>query len=76
MSEVTVRFVGGPANGLVRQLPAGPDGAPPQRWIMRHPDGTGPVQAGPDHLYERDQPDDAGGWSMRFVRTDPFGVSE
>ncbi|MBM0232179.1 hypothetical protein JNW91_10070 [Micromonospora sp. STR1_7] len=76
MSEVTVRFVGGPADGLVRQVPAEPDGTPPRRWIMRHPDGTGPVQPGPDHLYERGQPDGLGGWSMRFVRTDAFGVSE
>ncbi|MEK8105782.1 hypothetical protein NKG94_12725 [Micromonospora sp. M12] len=43
---------------------------------MRHPDGTGPLQPGPDHLYERDRPDEAGGWSMRFVRTDASGVSE
>ncbi|MEU8179627.1 hypothetical protein AB0B86_02490 [Micromonospora sp. NPDC049047] len=76
MGEVTVRFVGGPADGLVRLLPTGSDGAPPPRWIMRHPDGTGPVQPGPDHLYERDSPDDTGGWRMRFVRTDAYGVSE
>ncbi|MET0414641.1 MAG: hypothetical protein ABW022_01300 [Actinoplanes sp.] len=76
MGEVTVRFVGGPADGLVRPLPAGADGAPPPRWIMRHPDGTGPTQPGLDHLSEREQPDSSGGWSMRFVRTDALGVSE
>ncbi|WBB68933.1 hypothetical protein [Micromonospora sp. WMMD812] len=76
MSEVTVRFVGGPAHDLVRELPAGPDGAPPPRWVMRHPQGTGPVGGGPDHLYERERPDGTGTWTMRFVRTDPLGVTE
>ncbi|MFC3502305.1 hypothetical protein ACFOOK_15215 [Micromonospora krabiensis] len=76
MSEVTVRFVGGPAHDLVRDLPAEPDGGPPARWVMRHPRGEGPVQGGPDHLYEREGPDGGGAWTMRFVRTDPLGVSE
>ncbi|MER7894102.1 hypothetical protein AB0C04_25385 [Micromonospora sp. NPDC048909] len=75
--SVTVRFVGGPAHDLVRELPAGPDGAPPPRWIMRHPrGGGGPVEGGPDHLYERETSDGSGTWTMRFVRTDPLGVSE
>ncbi|WP_229402033.1 hypothetical protein [Micromonospora okii] len=77
MAEVTVRFVDGPAGGLVRGVPAGPDGAPPPRWVLRHPEGAaGPVGAGADHLYRRDRRDDTGTWTMRFVRTDPFGVTE
>jgi hypothetical protein len=74
---VRVRFVDGPADGLVREVPAGPDGAPPERWILRHPDGEpDPAGGGPDHLYARDRPDGTGGWAMRFVRTEPFGASE
>ncbi|NJP35528.1 hypothetical protein [Micromonospora thermarum] len=77
MSEVTVRFVGGPAHDLVRALPADPDGAPPARWVLRHPDGGGPTVTGaPDHLYERDRPDGSGTWEMRFVHTYPVGMSE
>ncbi|MFU8852486.1 hypothetical protein ACNAW0_16085 [Micromonospora sp. SL1-18] len=70
-----VRFVGGPADDLVRDLPADPDGAPPQRWILRHPDR--PTAGGEaDHLYERDRRDGWGTWTMRYVRTEPFGVTE
>ncbi|WP_200215153.1 hypothetical protein [Micromonospora coerulea] len=77
MAQVRVRFVGGPAHDLVRELPAGPDGAPPQRWIMRHPDHPAvPVAGGPDHLYERERRDGYGTWTMRFVRTDPLGATE
>ncbi|MCX4472844.1 hypothetical protein C5N14_09740 [Micromonospora sp. MW-13] len=74
MTEVTVRFVGGPAHDLVRQVPAGADGAPPQRWVLRHPGGS-PAPAA-DHLYRRDRPDDTGTWTMRFVRTDPLGMTQ
>ncbi|MFC0505914.1 hypothetical protein [Micromonospora costi] len=76
MSEVSVRFVGGPAHDLVRALPADVDGAPPARWIMRHPGGEGATGSGPDHLYERVGPDGTGTWTMRYVRTDPLGVTE
>ncbi|MFC4147823.1 hypothetical protein ACFO0M_16320 [Micromonospora mangrovi] len=77
MGVVRVRFVGGPADELVRELPADPDGRPPERWIVRHP-GRQPSPAGDeaDHLYERDRRDGYGGWTMRFVRTDPFGATE
>ena len=74
MSEVTVRFVGGPANDLVRALPAGPDGTPPRLWVLRRPEAA-PTPAA-DHLYARHRPDGAGEWTMRFVRTDPVGVTE
>ncbi|WP_320066228.1 hypothetical protein [Micromonospora sp. RTGN7] len=77
MTEVTVRFVGGPAHDLMREVPAGPDGAPPQRWVLRHPNGSPtPVGGVADHLYQRDRPDDTGMWTMRFVRTDPFGMTQ
>lgn len=74
MAQVRVRFVGGPADELVRDVPAEPDGEPPRRWIMRHPDGRGGGEA--DHLYERERPDGSGTWAMRYVRTDPFGATE
>jgi hypothetical protein len=74
MSEVTVRFVGGPAHDLVRSLPAGPDGAPPRLWVLRRPQAA-PTPAA-DHLYVRQRPDGSGTWSMRFVRSDPVGVTE
>ncbi|MFI7576732.1 hypothetical protein [Micromonospora sp. NPDC049497] len=73
MSEVTVRFVGGPAHDLERALPAEPDGGPPARWILRHPDGGDPGLA--DHLYERAD-SRGGGWTMRFVHTYPVGMTE
>ncbi|MEV4544556.1 hypothetical protein ACIBXA_27675 [Micromonospora echinaurantiaca] len=77
MSEVTVRFVGGPAHDLVRRLPADDDGAPPPRWVLSHPDGAGSVApGGPDHLYQRGRPDGGGTWTMTYVRTDPVGVTE
>ncbi|MEU4681444.1 hypothetical protein [Micromonospora sp. NPDC023737] len=76
MGEVNVRFIGGPAHDLVRALPVGSDGGPPTRWIMRHPRGDEPVGGVAEHLYEREQPDGTGAWTMRYVRTDPLGVSE
>ncbi|MEH0936137.1 hypothetical protein [Micromonospora psammae] len=77
MAEVTVRFVGGPADDLVRAVPADPDGDPPAHWVMRHPDGGAPPGgAGPDHLYARDRRDGTGVWTMRFVRTYPLGAGE
>ncbi|MBX7266674.1 hypothetical protein KIF24_11915 [Micromonospora sp. Llam7] len=74
MSEVTVRFVGGPAHDLVRSLPAGPDGTPPRLWVLRRQQA--PPTPAADHLYARQRADEAGVWSMRFVRTDPVGVTE
>ncbi|GGR74990.1 hypothetical protein GCM10010169_18720 [Micromonospora fulviviridis] len=75
MALVRVRFVGGPADDLVRDLPADPDGSPPRRWILRHPDRPPGGEA--DHLYERDRHHDGeGAWMMRYVRTDPFGATE
>ena len=77
MSEVTVRFVGGPAHDLVRALPAGPDGDPPARWVLRHPDGDpAPGGGGPDHLYSRGRRDGTGVWTMSFVHTYPVGAGE
>ncbi|TDC79329.1 hypothetical protein E1193_19280 [Micromonospora sp. KC606] len=77
MGEVAVRFVGGPADGLLRELPAGPDGDPPTQWVVRHPDGDPPAGgAGPDHLYARHPRDGTGTWTMRFVRTYPLGAGE
>ncbi|MEV4755847.1 hypothetical protein AB0J86_12145 [Micromonospora sp. NPDC049559] len=75
MALVGVHFVGGPADGTVRDLPAGPDGAPPPRWVVAERDaGTGAER---DHLYRRDAvPDDGGGWTMRWVRTDAVGMTE
>jgi len=72
---VRVRFVGGPAHDLVRELPAGPDGAPPPRWLMRHP-GRAATPDEADHLYERDRRDGGGTWTMRYLRTEPFGATE
>ncbi|MEV0002832.1 hypothetical protein AB0H28_11150 [Micromonospora sp. NPDC050980] len=74
MALARVRFVGGPADGLVRELPAGPDGAPPARWIMRRPDQ--PADSVADHLYELGGQAGTDGWTMRFVRTEPFGATE
>ena len=83
MRTVTVRFTGGPAAGLLRDLPVEPDGRPPARWIMTHPEpagpdtaATAPADAGRDHLYERARLDGHGVWTMRFVRSDPLGVTE
>ncbi|MER5338175.1 hypothetical protein [Micromonospora sp. NPDC002717] len=77
MGEVTVRFVGGPAHDLVRALPAGPDGSPPARWVLRHPDGAEAAGGGgPDHLYEREHAAGGGTWTMRFVHTYPVGMTE
>ena len=74
MASVRVRFVGGPADELTRDLPAGPDGAPPPRWVLRHPEE--PAEGVADHLYERDEHAAAGGWTMRYVHTFPFGATE
>jgi hypothetical protein len=41
---------------------------------MRHPDRPPGGEA--DHLYERGHPHDGGGWTMRYVRTEPFGATE
>ncbi|GEM_PF-5905090 len=71
---VRVRFTGGCADGTLRDLPAGPDGLPPARWILT---GGGPADAGAGHLYERGPrpgPDDP--WPMHWVRTDPVGMTE
>ncbi|TDB81027.1 hypothetical protein [Micromonospora sp. KC721] len=77
MDEVAVRFVGGPADGLLRELPADANGEPPAQWILRHPDGDQPAGgAGPDHLYARQARAGTGPWTMRFVRTYPLGVGE
>ncbi|MFI9638927.1 hypothetical protein ACIG87_02500 [Micromonospora sp. NPDC051925] len=77
MSEVTVRFVGGPAHDLVRALPADPVGEPPVRWVLRHPDTPSAPGGGvPDHLYQRDRPSGDGGWTMSFVHTYPAGVGQ
>ncbi|GGM40037.1 hypothetical protein GCM10011608_26040 [Micromonospora sonchi] len=73
MSEVTVRFIGGPAHDTVRALPAGPDGTPPRLWVLRRSEAA-PAPAA-DHLYARQRPEDSV-WTMRFVRTDPVGVTE
>ncbi|MBP1783103.1 MULTISPECIES: hypothetical protein [Micromonospora] len=74
MASVRVRFVGGPADELTRDLPAGPDGGPPPRWVLRHPEE--PAEGVADHLYERDEHAAAGGWTMRYVHTFPFGATE
>ncbi|MGC4896820.1 hypothetical protein [Micromonospora sp. DT31] len=74
MALVRVRFVGGPADELDRDLPAGPDGGPPTRWVLRHPDS--PADGVADHLYQRDDRAGPGGWTMRYVHTVPFGVTE
>ncbi|MFR9776864.1 hypothetical protein ACL02O_12490 [Micromonospora sp. MS34] len=77
MALVRVRFVGGPAHDLVRDLPAEAGGEPPDRWIMRHPEGVvGPAGGVSDHLYERGHRDGYGTWTMRYVRTEPFGATE
>ncbi|SCF23851.1 hypothetical protein [Micromonospora mirobrigensis] len=77
MGEVRVRFVGGPADDLVRALPAQPDGGPPAHWVLRHPDGaTVPGEPGADHLYERDRPGLGAEWTMRFVHSYPMGAGE
>ena len=74
MASVRVRFVGGPADELTRDLPAGPDGGPPPRWVLRHPEE--PAEGVAAHLYERDEHAAAGGWTMRYVHTFPFGATE
>lgn len=74
MALVRVRFVGGPADDVARDLPADPDGAPPRRWILRLPEQPPTDLA--DHLYERGDRAGPEGWTMRYVRTDPFGATE
>ncbi|MEU7979481.1 hypothetical protein AB0B63_13205 [Micromonospora sp. NPDC049081] len=77
MGEVTVRFLGGPAHDLVRALPADPAGAPPVRWVLRHPDTPpAPGGGGPDHLYQRDPATADGVWTMSFVHTYPLGAGQ
>lgn len=71
MSTVTVRFVDGPAGGSEHELPADPAGTPPARWVLsEHQSAPG------DHLYENAGRDGRGTWTMRFVRTDPVGMTE
>jgi hypothetical protein len=69
-----VHFTGGPAHGAIRELPAEPDGRPPVRWILSQRD----TPSGPElnHLYERGDRDESGKWTMRFVRSDPIGMTE
>ena len=76
MGSVTVHFAGGPAHGATRALPAGPDGRPPARWIISHPGTRSEPGPEADHLYERVYHDETGNWIMRFVRSDPIGMTE
>ncbi|WP_422771899.1 hypothetical protein ACN28C_01930 [Plantactinospora sp. WMMC1484] len=81
MEWVSVRFAGGPADGATRQLPAGPGGGPPRRWVLNSRDGhagqPGPGRPCADHLYELRPGQDADGcWTMAFVRSDPVGMTE
>lgn len=71
-----MRFVGGPADGTARELPAAPGGQPPQRWILSTRGGA-PDLPGADHLYEL-KPEQApdGIWTLTFVRSDPVGMTE
>ena len=76
MNTITVRLLGGPADGTTRQLPAGPDGEPPARWILTSRD-PGAVPAELDHLYQREpEPGPNGTWTMHWVRSDPVGMTE
>ncbi len=70
MRTVSTLFTDGPAGSTRRDLPADLDGVPPARWVL-----TGHEVPG-DHLYERVGPDADGGWTMRYVRTDPTGMTE
>ncbi|MFB9236139.1 hypothetical protein ACFFWC_11370 [Plantactinospora siamensis] len=70
MSMVHVLFVDGPAGGGRRELPAEPDGSPPPRWVLSGHDEPG------DHLYERAAREAGGGWTMRYVRTYPAGITQ
>ncbi|MGW4462060.1 hypothetical protein [Micromonospora sp. NPDC004704] len=74
MTLVDMRFVGGPADGEIHQLPVDPDGVPPARWVLSHR-GEGDRLPEIDHLYQR-QPVGNGGWEMSFVRSDPMGMTE
>ncbi|GAB3142872.1 hypothetical protein GCM10027290_18250 [Micromonospora sonneratiae] len=77
MNHVTVRFLGGPADGAVRDLPTEPDGRPPAHWVLSQHDDADAAGINADHLYERapdTEQDDT--WTMRYVRTDPLGMSE
>jgi hypothetical protein len=71
MSTVGVRFEGGPADGEVAQLPADADGRPPANWVWSHR-----ADDGAEHLYANGGRDAQGGWTMRFVRSDPVGMVE
>ncbi|MEE6263032.1 hypothetical protein [Plantactinospora sonchi] len=74
MARVTVRFTDGPADGTLLDLPAGPDGLPPARWVLADDRPSGP---GAEHLYARGpRPDQDGRWTLRWVRTDPVGMTE
>ncbi|MBF9134212.1 hypothetical protein I0C86_35555 [Plantactinospora sp. S1510] len=76
METVTVRFVGGPADGTAGELPAAPGGRPPQRWVLSTRDDAFDVP-GADHLYElRPEQTSDGIWTLTFVRTDPVGMTE
>ena len=70
MSTVGVRFEGGPADGELVDLPADGAGRPPTNWVWSR---RGDWQA---HLYENSGTDAQGGWTMRFVRSDPVGITE
>jgi hypothetical protein len=70
MSTVGVRFEGGPAHGELLDLPADDAGRPPANWIWsRRTEGQA-------HLYENGGTDALGGWTMRFVRSDPVGMAQ
>lgn len=77
MDTVTVRFSGGPLDGVARDLPAEPGGGPPKRWVVSQRDETVEPATGIDHLYElAGEPDIDGAWTMRYVRSDPLGMTE
>lgn len=72
MATVSVLFVGGVADGAIRDIPAQADGSPPHVWQLQQRNEVTATGVDVDHLYEvAPTPGDDGMWIMRYVRSDP-----
>ncbi|MEE6260966.1 hypothetical protein [Plantactinospora sonchi] len=72
MLTVTVHLRGGPADGAVRDLPAQPDGRPPEHLVLAQRNAVPGMTPEQDHRYELEPAPDADGiWTMTYVRTSP-----
>ncbi|MGI5215100.1 hypothetical protein [Plantactinospora sp. CA-290183] len=72
MGTVTVMLRGGPADGAVRELSAGPDGGPPAVWVLEQRNSVPGMTPDQDHRYEAEpEPAADGTWTMTYVRSTP-----